>query len=66
VSEDIDLTTWPHGTLEQIERHAITAAVKRFGAQEAAKVLGIGKTTVYRKLSEYRKDAQLKPRNGVA
>lgn len=48
------------GTLAEIERSAITIAVQRFGMLKAAKVLGIGKTTVYRKMAEYKKEGAAK------
>lgn len=44
----------PH-TLEDLERRAIVNALETAGGdrQRAAKLLGIGKTTIYRKLKEY-------------
>jgi Bacterial regulatory protein, Fis family len=39
--------------LEEIERHAILVAVKQLGVTGAAHALGIGKTTIYRKLRSY-------------
>jgi|SRR5580704_6255956 hypothetical protein len=41
-------------TLAEIERVAITTAIDRFGVKECGRVLDIGKTTVYRKMLEYR------------
>ena len=56
-------------TLAEIEKKAIFAAIKRHGGDKvsAAKELGIGKTTIYRKLGEYepatkRKDKKAKRR----
>lgn len=40
-------------TLAEIEREAILTAVGEFGLREAARCLGVGKTTIYRKLKEY-------------
>jgi DNA-binding NarL/FixJ family response regulator len=40
--------------LEELERWRIIQAVNRVGALKAARLLGIGKTTVYRKLKLYR------------
>lgn len=40
-------------TLEELERWRIIQAVNRVGALKAARLLGIGKTTVYRKLKLY-------------
>ncbi|HLI29631.1 MAG TPA: helix-turn-helix domain-containing protein, partial [Terriglobia bacterium] len=47
----------PH-TLEDLERRAILNALDTAGGdrQRAAKLLGIGKTTIYRKLKEYEID----------
>lgn len=44
----------PH-TLEDLERRAIMNAIEKAGGDRlrAAKLLGIGKTTIYRKLKEY-------------
>jgi DNA-binding NtrC family response regulator len=39
--------------LEEIERWTIIQAVKKLGVLKAARLLGIGKTTVYRKLKLY-------------
>ena len=56
----------PHGpqreafpTLADVERAAIVAAYQRSNRKplEAARLLGIGKTTLYRKLREIREDA---------
>ena len=48
---DQDLTT-----LQQLEKQAIVQALEQTGGDrlQAAKLLGIGKTTIYRKLKEYR------------
>jgi DNA-binding response OmpR family regulator len=40
-------------TLEELERRRIIQAVNKVGALKAARLLGIGKTTVYRKLKLY-------------
>src|SRR5579863_6787866 len=42
-------------SLDQLERHAILRALEETGGDRlrAAKLLGIGKTTIYRKLKEY-------------
>jgi DNA-binding NarL/FixJ family response regulator len=40
-------------TLEELERWRIIQAVNKVGALKAARLLGIGKTTVYRKLKLY-------------
>jgi hypothetical protein len=49
--------------LKEVERQAILVAVKRLGVHGAAAVLGIGKTTIHRKLRDYRKhDAEPDPR----
>jgi hypothetical protein len=39
--------------LKEVERQAILVAVKRLGVHGAAAVLGIGKTTIHRKLRDY-------------
>ncbi len=46
--------------LDELERRAILAALKSTGGDRlrAAKLLGIGKTTIYRKLKEYRIDEE--------
>ena len=43
-------------TLQQLEKQAIVQALEQTGGDrlQAAKLLGIGKTTIYRKLKEYR------------
>jgi two-component system response regulator HydG len=45
----------PVGTMEAAEKHAIVHALKKTSGNklEAAKLLGIGKTTLYRKLKDY-------------
>jgi len=42
-------------SLDQIEKHAIRSALKQTGGnrEQAAKMLGIGERTLYRKLKEY-------------
>ncbi len=35
--------------LDEIEAEVIAAAVQKFGRQKAARILGVGKTTIYRK-----------------
>ena len=42
-------------SLEEVEKHYIIATLKRTGGnrEEAAKTLGIGERTLYRKLKEY-------------
>lgn len=47
-------------TLAEVEKEMILAAVAEHGAIEAAKLLGLGKTTVYRKLREYADQAKQK------
>jgi DNA-binding NtrC family response regulator len=49
-------------TLAEIEKKAIFAAIKRHGGDKvsAAKELGIGKTTIYRKLGEYERATKRK------
>jgi Bacterial regulatory protein, Fis family len=42
--------------LKEVEKHAILAAVKQLGIQGAALALGIGKTTIHRKLREWQYD----------
>lgn len=39
--------------LAEVEREAIMNAVVTRGVAEAAKLLGVGKTTLYRKMQEY-------------
>jgi DNA-binding NtrC family response regulator len=53
-------------TLAEIEKKAIFAAIKRHGGDKvsAAKELGIGKTTIYRKLGEYERAAKKKAKKG--
>jgi transcriptional regulator with PAS, ATPase and Fis domain len=46
-----------YSPLAEIEKRAILALVAQAGALKAAKVLGVGKTTIYRKLAEYKRDA---------
>jgi two-component system response regulator HydG len=43
------------GSMEAAEKHAIVHALKKTSGNklEAAKMLGIGKTTLYRKLKDY-------------
>ena len=41
--------------LADVERELILEAVRELGARQAARVLGIGKTTIYRKIHEYTK-----------
>ena len=45
----------PAGSMEAAEKHAIVHALKKTAGNklEAAKLLGIGKTTLYRKLKDY-------------
>ena len=51
-------------TLAEIERRAVLAAVEAADGDklQAAQILGIGKTTLYRKLRQYRGD---EPTNGI-
>jgi len=42
--------------LKEVEKHAILAAVKRLGVQGAAIALGVGKTTIHRRLREWQHD----------
>ena len=42
--------------LKELEKHAILVAVRRLGVQGAALALGVGKTTIHRKLREWRYD----------
>lgn len=42
------------GELYNAERELITRTVTTYGTMEAAKLLGVGKTTIYRKLKEYK------------
>jgi len=42
--------------LAEVERELIVDAVGRFGVTRAAELLGVGKTTLYRKLREYNLD----------
>ncbi|PYV68500.1 MAG: hypothetical protein DMG96_36210 [Acidobacteria bacterium] len=44
--------------LKEVEKHAILVAVKRLGVQGAAIALGIGKTTIHRKLREWQYDGR--------
>ena len=39
--------------LKELEKHAILVAVRRLGVQGAALALGVGKTTIHRKLREW-------------
>jgi len=64
--ESVDPVVLPHGpqaevfpTLAEVERAAIVAAYQRSNRKplEAARLLGIGKTTLYRKLREIREAA---------
>ena len=41
--------------LKEVEQEAILVAVKRLGVHGAAAALGIGKTTIHRKLRDYQK-----------
>lgn len=55
-----ELIEKPFGTIEPlavIERRAILAAVDKHPPLHAAKLLGIGKTTLYRKLTSYGRSA---------
>jgi transcriptional regulator of acetoin/glycerol metabolism len=47
----------PIRTLADVERELIVAALEELKPVEAAKALGIGKTTIYRKLKKYGIDA---------
>jgi len=51
------------GTLQALEQQAIRQALQATGGDRvrAAKLLGIGKTTIYRKLKEYGIDADTEP-----
>ena len=53
-------------TLAEIEKRAIFAAIKRHRGDKlaAAQELGIGKTTIYRKLGEYERAAKKKAKSG--
>jgi two-component system response regulator HydG len=52
-------------TLAEIGKRAILAAIKQArGNVSAAKELGIGKTTVYRKIKQYSKSKGRKLRKG--
>ena len=42
--------------LKEVEKHAILVAVKRLGVQGAAIALGVGKTTIHRRLREWQHD----------
>ena len=42
--------------LKELEKHAILVAVRRLGVQGAALALGVGKTTIHRKLREWQYD----------
>jgi len=42
--------------LKEVEKHAILVAVKRLAVQGAALALGVGKTTIHRKLREWQYD----------
>src|SRR5207253_6700004 len=42
--------------LKELEKHAILVAVRRLGVQGAALALGVGKTTIHRKLGEWQYD----------
>ena len=42
--------------LKELEKHAILVAVRRLGVQGAALALGMGKTTIHRKLREWQYD----------
>jgi two-component system response regulator HydG len=46
--------------LEELERRAILRALREAGGDKlaAARILGIGKTTLYRKLKQYEAEAQ--------
>ena len=46
--------------LEELERRAILRALREAGDDKlaAARILGIGKTTLYRKLKQYKSEAQ--------
>lgn len=45
--------------LREVEKTAILDAVHRLGVRRAAAALGLGKTTIYRKLREYEAEAKL-------
>jgi hypothetical protein len=44
--------------LKEVEKHAILVAVRRLGVQGAALALGVGKTTIHRKLREWQYDGR--------
>ena len=44
--------------LKDVERTAILNAVRKLGVKRAAEALGLGKTTIYRKLKEYEWDPE--------
>jgi hypothetical protein len=50
--------------LKEIERQAILVAVKRLGVHGAAAALGIGKTTIHRKLRDYQNTTQSRKGDG--
>ena len=60
LTSDLDA---PLPTLAEVERALVTVAIARHGMRDAGRVLGIGKTTIYRKALEYRIPPQ---RNGNA
>jgi len=45
--------------LREVEKAAILDAVHRLGVRRAAAALGLGKTTIYRKLREYEAEAKI-------
>ena len=49
--------------LKEVEKHAILVAVKRLGVQGAAIALGVGKTTIHRRLREWQHDRR-EPESG--
>jgi two-component system response regulator HydG len=53
-------------TMDEIERWAIEETLRLTGGnrEDAAKILGIGARTLYRKLEKYAEDDGTKPREG--
>lgn len=49
--------------LWEVEKAAILDAVHRLGVRRAAAALGLGKTTIYRKLREYEAEAKIQTSN---
>jgi DNA-binding NtrC family response regulator len=60
------LQEWPLMTIAEAERRTVIAAVERCGTKDALKVLGIGKTALWKKMKRYGLPTRSAKRTGPA